>query len=1021
MMKKKGRITALAIAAASTLAVSFFVMESKGQALAEEYVLLPAAEIQEAYAVESTFTVPSASFEKDGKQYAADNVYLVFPDNQAKYGDEFTLNQVGEYSLVYSATIDGEQVVGEKTFVAAEPLYALGNEASTVVYQDALALTEGKRGGVKVSLTSGDTFTYSKPINLYELGDTSILRFYPYNWTGLAGTDTDQTDIVKTLENQYYYIRLTDCYDSTNYMNIKFRWYATTNKDGDPDTNMYLQAGMSNQTNVGLEKGTAAIKNPGSEKHVYIDGQGYKAYYDIRYGTYMSKSGDKEGYQLHFDVDTKELFGINPGGTTNLITDFDNADIYGSKLYKGFTTGEVYLSITASGFLNGATAANFEISEIAGEQLTNKDFYVDENAPVTTVDKYDGGTVKVAKNQPFEVFDASYTDINGVKATKVAAYYGYGTASATEVAIVDGKFTPTREGLYTIVYTATDSFGRTSNTLAKVYSVECAGGKAVQFSVENLTSVQAGATVALPQPTVSSINSGAFYKAYYVHKESGERTEIEGEDFVPVRMGEHEMVYVYGDDYLEYTYSYTFTVSSSNNVFLGDIVAPRYLIKGYKYTLEDVMATTFTGKEEYTTAEIYAKADDGEYSAAPIDGKGYEVTANTSVCFKYVKNGVSVESGEIPVIDVFAGETLAAEKYFVGDFTKSAHETNGIVLRANATSGDSSVDFINDISFSNFELAFDVPKEAASFKGVKLTLVDYYDASNVKEIILAQKGDGVRLSSGDAFVEYAKAFEGGNFRLKYSFGQIMEGENAIPFANDFTFERVFLTLTLLDIQGEAGLNVGDINGQSLSNLTTDDFAPSVLFNNPNTGYVKMGDRATIHKAFGADVLSPYYMANLRVSVTDPSGKFVTAIDGTLLSGESLANKDYEIELTAYGRYSITYSYEDQSGNVGTAIDFYNVVDDVAPTLTLFGVSAGEKITASLYQPIEIAAYEAKDNVSKATQIKTYVIVYAPTHENVHLKDTTSFTVDKKGVWTVKYVCVDIAGNYSFTEYYIEVK
>ncbi len=1015
IMKKKGRITALALAAASTLAVSFLVMESKGQALAEEYVLLPATEIQAEYAVESTFNVPSASFEKDGKQYAADSVYLVFPDNQAKYGDEFTLNQVGEYSLVYSATINGEKVVSEKTFVAAEALYALGNEASTVVYQDALALTEEKRGGVKVSLVEGDTFTYSKPINLYELGDTSILRFYPYNWTKLAGTE-------QALENQYYYIRLTDCYDSTNYMNIKFRWYATTNKDGTPNTNMYLQAGMSNQTNVGLEKGTAAIKNPGSEKHVYIDGQGYKAYYDIRYGTNMSKSGDKEGYQFHFDVDTKQLFGINPSGTTNLITDFDNADIYGSKLYKGFTTGEVYLSITASGFLNGATAANFEISEIAGEQLTDKSFYVDENAPVTTVDKYDGGLVKVAKNQPFEVFDASYTDINGVKATKVAAYYGYGTSSATEVAIVDGKFTPTREGLYTLVYTATDIFGKTSNTLAKVYSVECENGKAVQFSVEKLTSVQAGGTVALPVPTVSSINSGAFYKAYYVHKESGERTEIEGEDFVPVRMGEHEMVYVYGDDYLEYTYSYTFTVSSSNNVFLGDIVAPRYLIKGYKYTLEDVVATTFAGsKEEYTNAEIYAKADGGEYSASPIDGKGYEVTANTSVRFKYVKNGVSVESEEIPVIDVFAGETLAAEKYFVGDFTKSAHATNGVILRANATSGDSSVDFINDITFSNFEFAFDVPQDAASFNGIKLTLTDYYDRSNVKEIILAKSGSGVKLYSGDAFVEYSKAFEGGNFRLKYSIGQIMEGENGIPFVNDFIFERVLLTVTLLDIQGEAGLYVGDINGQSLSNLTADDFAPSVLFNNPNTGYVKMGDRATIHKAFGADVLSPYYMANLRVSVKDPNGKFVTAIDGTLLSGESLANKDYEIELTAYGRYSITYSYEDQSGNIGTAIDFYNVVDDVAPTLTLFGVSAGETVKASLYQPMEIAAYEATDNVSKATQIKTYVIVYAPTHENVHLKDTTSFTVDKKGVWTVKYVCVDMAGNYSFTEYYVEVK
>ncbi len=1017
MMKKKGKIATLALAAVSTLAVSFWVMEPKGKASADEYVLLPATEIKAEYAVESTFSVPSASFEKDGQQYAADSVYLVFPDNQAKYGDEFTLSQIGQYNLVYSATINGETVVSEKSFVAAESLYAFENEASTVAYQDELLMSKGTRSGVKVNLVSGDTFTYNKPINLNTLGENSILRFHPYNWTALTGDE-------KSLENQYYYIRLTDCYDSTNYMNIKFRWYSTT-KNGKPDTNMYLQASMSNQTNVGLEIGNpnpSAIKYTESEKHVYIDGQGYKAYYDVRYGTIMSKSGDGEGYQLYFDTKTNQLYGINPSGAKNLVTDFDNADIYGTKLYKGFTTGEVYLSITASGFLNGATAANFEISEIGGGQLENKDFYVDENAPVTSIDKYRGDIVKIAKNQPFEVFGANYTDINGVKSTKVSAYYGYGTKNATEVSIVDGKFTPTREGLYTLVYTATDSFGKTSTTLAKVYSVSCEGGKAVQFSVEKLASVGAGAAVALPQPTISSINNGEFYKAYYVHKASGEITEIDGESFVPARLGAHEMVYVYGDDYLQYTYSYDFTVSSSNNVVFGDMIAPSYLIKGYKYTLEDVIATTFAGsQEEYASAEVYAKADGGEYSSTPIDAKGYEVTANTSVRFKFVKNGASIESEEIPVIDVFEGESLAAEKYFAGDFTKSAHETKGVMLRANATSGDSSVDFINDITFSNFEFAFDIPQEAANFNGVKLTLTDYYDRSNVKEIILEKNGSGVRLSSGEAYVEYAKAFEGGNFRLKYSLGQIMEGENAIPFANEFTFERVLLTVTLLDIQGTAGLDVGGINGQSFSNITSDDFAPSVLFNNPNTGYVKMGDKATIHKAFGADVLSPYYMANLRVSVKDPNGKFVTAIDGTLLSGDSLANKDYEIELTAYGRYSITYSYEDQSGNVGTAIDFYNVVDDVAPTLTLFGVSAGEKITASLYQPIEIAAYEAKDNVSKATQIKTYVIIYAPTHENVHLKDTTSFTVDKQGVWTVKYVCVDMAGNYSFTEYYVEVE
>ncbi len=1006
---KKGLAIALGCMAAATLSVSLLAMKDGGQVRAEDYVLSPSAEIKSEYALDTTFTVPSASFEKDGQTYAADYTYLVYPDQQAKGGDEFLLDQAGEYRLVYSANIGGKKVSEEKTFFAADVLYEVGNEASYVEYNDALALSRGTQSGIKVGLVSGDTFTYNKPINLNEVGDNALFRFYPYNCTQVFG---DPAPDGLSLQAQFYYIRLVDCYDPTNYMTIKFRWYG--------QSAMYIQAGMSNQPNVGVSPGDT-LKNPGSEKYVNIDGEQHLAYYDIRYGRYTLRRADGDGMRLYFDNETKRLYVQNSGSKDKLlITDFDNSDIYGDKAYGGFTTGEVYLTVTASTYLNGATHANFELANVAGEALENKELYVDKNAPVASIDKYDGDVIYVAKNQPFNVFEATYADVNGVRDSKVSAYYGYGTPTQTEVSVANGKFIPTREGMYTLVYTAHDAFGAESKTLASVYCVECTDDKAVQFSVDKLTKVSAGGTVALPIPTVESINKGAFYKAYYVHKESGERTEITGEDFLPVRLGTHELTYVYGDAYLEYTYSYDFTVSASNNVIFGEINTPKYLMQGFKYTLEDVIATTFGGKKEtYSAASVYVAEDGGAYSAKAIDPKGYTVNAHESVRFKYVKNGVSVESEEIPVINVKSGDDVLVEKYFVGDVTKTADLSKGVMLRANATSGDSSVDFINDLTVSNFVFAFDVPADAAAFSGLKLTFTDYYDRTKVKEVSLLKNGSGTKLVCGDSFVEMDKAFAGNNFRLEINGRQMVDGSNGVTFVNDFTFERVFLTVTFLDIEGTAGIDVGEINGQTMSNVAWDVFEPVILFNNPDTGYATFGATATVHKAIGADVLSPYYEANLTVSVTAPNGSYVKAKDGTLLSGKALANKSYEITLNQYGRYSITYCYEDQAENYVELVDYYVVLDDKAPVLKLTDVKANSTVTATLGDEITVSGVSVSDNIDSAEEISVWILAVSPDHESKYLGNGT-FTADKAGIWTIKYMCMDVEGNYSLAQYYIEV-
>ena len=84
-------------------------------------------------------------------------------------------------------------------------------------------------------------------------------------------------------------------------------------------------------------------------------------------------------------------------------------------------------------------------------------------------------------------------------------YYNYYSDSKISVPIVDGRFTPTRAGVYTIVYTASDSFANISEQYIDVEIEDVA--TALQFTCNALneytTNCKVGESVELPEVVVS--------------------------------------------------------------------------------------------------------------------------------------------------------------------------------------------------------------------------------------------------------------------------------------------------------------------------------------------------------------------------------------------------------------------------------------------------------------------------------------------------------------------------------------
>ena len=987
---------------------------SMERANASEAKIVPVSEIKETYKKGEDFALPVANIIYEGKEYPAE-CRIVFPNGNASTEQELLLNQIGKYTLVYTSVIDGQRVEKTKEFSVKQDLYEVSSGSSSATFTDEIALsTKIAKRGIHVNLADGDEFKYNEPIDLMNNHGNryEFLTFYPYSASNIAGDG-------KSVEVKRFIVTLTDCYDETNYVEFEISYVSNNAGTYHP----YYLAGGAKQVNAGLEP-TPMTAVSGSRKEVFIDGARYMARFGDDFGvTAAAKNADDLPCTLSFDCLENKIFVED--SQVRLINDLDNADIYEeSELFEGFTTGEVYLSIKGESYFG--RSMRFDVSLLddkTGEALENK-LIDDTKAPTIEVDfkGTEANNILVAKGEEISVFNAKSYDVNAVGDLQTLVYYNYGSKMQTQVALKNGKFTPTAVGAYTIAYIAKDQSGNVSKKTVTLNCVETNNAPAIEFNVEKLDSLSAGVDVTLPSHLLTSINKEAKLQIYALF--DGRRIDIDVNTcvFSPVNVGEYEIVYEYGDSLRNYVWSYTIESKPSNVVrFLDTPNLPSHFIKDASYSLPEFYAYTF--KEENPTKnvpQLFVSEDNGEYKAC--DCEAFKVIAESCVRFKYSYQGVEYVTDSISVVDARFGKNLAMKEYFVGNFEKNADMT-GVTYFSKTKTGDNSLEFILPISLSTFLLQFEIPQNASNYQAVRIDLVDYEDKTNVVTIRYGNDGLKTKWTIGEGKeLTLPKNFAGLHkiFYLNDSQAFSDDSGTRYEYPVSFVSDRLLLRVTLEGIYNDAAVTVRYINNQPFNAMELDFIKPSIKVNSP-AGKYQLNDEVTIGAMLPLDVLSPILNGDITVSVTAPDGSMVIAKDNTVLDKAS-ALKEYTIVLKQYGKYVVRYSTKDQSGNKYDLPCNVIVSDSEKPKVTLQdGYSETTIVSTKLNSKITVVEYSVSDNISSVEAIKIAVYVINPNGGLFVLGEDKTFTADLAGKWQVCYYAYDEVGNVELRYYTVLVK
>lgn len=1006
-MQKITKIGLILLGCSLFTVAGIYASKKNDETMVKAVELSTATDILTQYDLGQEFLIPEAIISYNGQDYEATSTILYFPNGTPYTSEKLKLSSIGEYILEYQVVVDGKTVSAAKTFNVNSSAYTLGTN-SILEYSDSLdRITGSSVGGLHLELADKDIFTYNTPINIFDYDvNTPLLRMHPYSD---GGSDT-------ALESLKQVVRLTDCYDVDNYIEFELSWDYSNHIT--KTAAAYYRASVSNGKSIGIiPVATDAVVSSA----IYIGEQRY-AVHNGKYGAFSSTYNLTDaGVTVYFDPETNCFYAEDSAKI--LVSDLDNSELYGDEIFKGFSTGEVYISVLAEEYYTGSV--NIDISMMAG--MAEKELHLqkvnDNKAPEIVIDIPNTEKIYyIAKNESITLPKAIAYDVNLSGEVSIGIFSYYGTEKCRQHSYKNDIFTPKSEGLYTVVYTARDMFGNVSTKTLTLSCVEKENNKIVSFSVEKLNSLTAGSICELPEYEIFSDNDGVTLSTYYKFMSEDKLVEIVDNAFLVENVGEYEIVYIYKDIFTSYREAYKVNSVASSNVRFDEPIFPKYVIANAPYTFEPVYAYTYEAeKPTKHNAEVYIIADGDTNSIVKVDYANVRIPDCTTVQFKYSYDGISVFSEEIPVVNVGFGKSLKMQQYFVGDFDKTA-DPNGTYYQSNVTNGTNSLEFVNILSLSTFSFSCIIPQGLGNFEEVDITLTDYYDRDNSVTVSYINKKSTTYMLCGNAQADVGVAFEGFAHKVYYdsrrnTFNDM--GGKTLTWSNSFTSDKVLLTVSIRNITGNVKIGILEVGGQIFSNDTADYFKPTMLCEDDG-GVKKAGESITIKPAVIIDVLSPYLQSNLTLTVTKPSGGYATSDDNVLLQTGCITDREYVITLVEDGNYRVQYSYTDAGGNMISGGFVAKVSDTQAPTIQLNdGYNESTVVNAKVNTTVSLQGYTVSDDKTATDKLTVKYMVYSPRLEHVFVTDK-QFVANYKGVYTVYYYVYDAMGNYSVASYQVNV-
>lgn len=1013
-----------AVLLCSAVALTGFGLNAD-RARADNSVSIEGYNLEPSYLIGTEITVPDVTLSCGGQSAEADAAVIV-PGGDLYEKKTLSLDEMGVYRIVYSAVIGGATVTQEKRVEVYDKLYETSDKSSKTEY-GAWEHTPDV-SGILVDLMPGDTFKFNKILDISEnTEDIDIVNMFMTPKT-IGERDCGQV-----------YVTLTDIYDEENTVTILAQDTEPSGwVPGDWSTiNTYYLAGSAAQMMTGLE-----WNSPTTYKLHQNNGYGYAGYFSF-HGTpgYGGVLGEQT-LRFRMNYEERRVFG-SPGSPNNpqLIADLDDST-YFSDLWNGFTTGEVYLSISCATYAK--TSASFCITSINGLDLTD-DSFIDTDAPVLTVDSgtYDlddlpGGVVGLA----YTVFPATAQDAYDGKVNVTARVYrNYGSSARTQVYIENGAFVPSKKGVYTIEYTATDNSGNTAVVLAEVKVTEN-NENPVSIIIEDKTAgdgVKVGNVVTVSNATLSGGNGETYMSV--VAKLEGRDVSYELDDltFRPEYYGTYTIVYTYGDLLEEKTESYSIEVAPNESAaFWEEADLPEYMISNCSYTIPELYAYTFDADGKHETASKIKVTLPGESEPVELNSTRLTPTGEGKMIITYYA-GDTEKSYTVNVVDTGYGvkNGLKIYKYFVSSselgFLPMAQSVEAL-----GNEKETVVEFINELLGTDVSFKFNLDPEKTIPTSVEIRI---YDAENpdmyIKAVYKMKDAENTVVIINDGNMQYTvgNPFDGkGRDQVFYydnadrtiklsddsnvtaavdTYYSIEKGGYVDGF-DGFPSNRVRFEMRVVNDRGDGtayGILMKNLNGQVLSNITNDYIKPSIGIPDTASKQYKLGDDIVVPSAIVMDVLDPDVTVNMWI--TDTKGNIAVSKDGQRMENLDVS-KEYVLVADDYGGFTVYYEATDTAGRVASYSYVLRVTDDIAPTITVEGNMPTEGKAGEYVILPEITV---TDNLSTENTLIVYLI--KPDGTKIRMNGN-SFLPQEAGVFTVRLYAYDDVYNSTYLDYRITI-
>lgn len=971
-------------------------------------------EISEVYAYGDTFAVPDRTLTIDGN--GVKSLYTVtFPSGKTVRTKSVKLNETGNYTLRYYASVANKQYAAEEKFGVQGFGYRVDSDESSVKfdrYTDFGADSEG----LLVRLANGDKLTFTKPINVSALNrKDALVRFFitpehqgAADFNKLTFTLTDVTD-----ESKYLKIDVNRSQFSGNGLGIS-----------------WVMGGGNDQDMAGYEKGKMIHVNDDVGTPMYNlsfvaqensgswDGPARNIKPDLKHGV------------ISFDYESKILYA-----NAETVADLDSSDYY-KDLWSGFSSENVRLTVSASGY--SSATARFCLTEVLGlsaDELKNNTF-VDDEPPVITVDGdfEEMPTALIGRDYPVPVATA-YDGIAGECDVQTEIVYGYYTDSPVSVSFTGGAFKPDRPGSYAIIYTAADGFG---NKNQKILFVRAANKTPdITINLPTLpTEVELGTFVEIPKIEASGGSGRITVEVAVVF--AGERKIVEN-GFRPEEAGEYT-IEITATDYVGVDKTETLTVNAVKGdkpLFVDDVYLPPVYVGGGRYVLPELYANDYTsGKLVRKLCDVKVKDANGEntYKSGSefipaVNENGDEITIT------YFVGDASYTPFEIPVIIGREDKTVFMQNYLSGDdVTVSSRDENNVRyttgLAVIPAAGRSEWTFANSLLAEQASLIIETVGGKTNFGAFEFSLTD---AANGKKItVTLSVGSGkVGISHGKNDYSVAASLKtGGKLGLTYESSKITVVVNdsstvVVPVTeyadgerfDGFVSPKIYLSLATTDNKSESRYKVLSVCENVLSYRNQDNNAPSFTILGDYGGKQKINTHYVVKRGVASDVFAPESKVTLTVTASD--GKVMKDENGRLLDTVK-ADEDYVIKLTEYGQYTLAYKISEVDW-VGKSRNFsVNVVvaDEEPPKITFTG---GGTKSAKAGDVIVMPKYKVSDNLSSSKDISVHVFVLTAKGKLIELTNgSNSIKCAYSGKYTFIVYATDAAGNSSSLTYSVNV-